>query len=54
MPQNYDPKDGFHMGTLCSILFIIVIWSAFITMLLPNAPFLIRVYLPDVHCFPSL
>ena len=48
--MTYDVQQGFHKGTLFSCIMIIFFCSMFAVMIMPNTPFLIRLYLPDVFC----
>ena len=47
----YNSKDGFHIGTLLSCTLMSVNWSLFSAMIVPNMPFLVRMYYPDVSLF---
>lgn len=46
--MTYDVQQGFHKGTLFSCIMIIFFCSMFAVMIMPNTPFLIRLYLPDI------
>ena len=48
--MTYDVQQGFHKGTLFSCIMITFFCSMFAVMIMPNTPFLIRLYLPNVFC----
>ena len=46
--MGYDVEKGFHMGTLLSCMLLAFVWSMFGNSIMPNTPFMIRFYIPDV------
>lgn len=46
--MTIDPEKGIHWPTMTTAVSSIIVWAIFVQLIVPNLPFFVRSYFPDV------